>query len=339
MTALREYHRLETLGLWRERASDQRREVIVCLGDATLVMSTAAGDALGHWSLPAIERLNPGRLPALFAPALDSREELELADPEMIDAIERIRRAVARTRPRPGRLRQVLTAGSVVAGLVLAVVWLPGALTRQTAALLPQAKRVEIGEALLGEMIALAGRPCGAAGGREALAQMALRIHGEAAAPHVVLFPALIPETISLPGNIVVGSAALAEDHETPEVMAGYLLAESVSRAGQDPVELFLSEAGLGVTFRLLTTGEVAPAAIRAHAARLLSRETPQVPDAGLLERFAAAGISSQPYAYARDISGESVVGLIEADPLRGGVPRPVLADGDWVSLQEICSG
>jgi hypothetical protein len=68
MTVLEQYRRLESLGLWRDGPDDQRREVVVSLGEATLVVSTPAETALTHWSLPAIERLNPGRTPALYAP-------------------------------------------------------------------------------------------------------------------------------------------------------------------------------------------------------------------------------------------------------------------------------
>lgn len=338
MTAVDAYRRLEAIGLWREQAEDQRREVVVALGEATLVMSSASGEALGHWSLPAIERLNPGKSPALYAPAADSDEELEIADTEMVDVIERIRTAIAKSRPRPGRLRLFLAVGFTVVVGALGVFWLPDALTRQTVSLLPEAKRVEIGQQLLTQMTQIAGRPCSGPGGRTALMRLSVRTFGTDSAPALVIFPATIPDTISLPGNIVAASAALAEDFETPEVLAGYLLAEAVRREAQDPVQTFLSEAGLSVTFRLLTTGEIAEEAIHAHAARLLSRDAVTVDDGALLARFAAAQISSQPYAFARDVSGEQVLGLIEADPLRGGAGSAVLSDADWVSLQEICA-
>lgn len=338
MTALEQYKRLEAIGLWRDQADDQRREVIVALGEATLVMSSASGAALGHWSLPAVERLNPGKRPALYAPARDSDEELEIADTDMVDAIERIRTSIAKSRPKPGRLRLVLGIGFIAAAGALAVFWLPDALTRQTVSLLPEAMRVEIGQQLLVQMTQIAGRPCTGRGGRTALLRLSVRTFGTENTPELVIFPATIPDTLTLPGNIIAASAALAEDFETPEVLAGYLLAEDARRAQQDPLETFLSEAGLSVTFRLLTTGEIADEAIHAHAARLLSRDAALVGDDALLERFEAAQISSQPYAYARDVSGEAVLALIEADPMRGGTGLVVLNDADWVSLQEICA-
>jgi hypothetical protein len=39
------------------------------------------------------------------------------------------------------------------------------------------------------------------------------------------------------------------------------------------------------------------------------------------------------------DTTGESVLGLIEADPYAGKVPPPLISDGDWISLQNICEG
>jgi hypothetical protein len=60
-------------------------------------------------------------------------------------------------------------------------------------------------------------------------ARLSTRVLG-APAPRVLLIPAAIPDTLSLPGAFIVASAALAEDHESPDVLAGYLLAEDVRR-------------------------------------------------------------------------------------------------------------
>ena len=50
MTALTEYQRLETSGIWRGAPDEQRRDVTVSLGDATVVIYDGAGRALAHWS-------------------------------------------------------------------------------------------------------------------------------------------------------------------------------------------------------------------------------------------------------------------------------------------------
>ena len=39
MTAIKEFERLESLGLWRDLKDSQRREVVVSFGESTLVLS------------------------------------------------------------------------------------------------------------------------------------------------------------------------------------------------------------------------------------------------------------------------------------------------------------
>lgn len=337
MTALAQYRRLEATGLWRESPEDQRREVLVALGEATLVISSLSETALTHWSLPAVTRLNPGRRPALYAPGEDTSERLELEDDDMIAAIEKLRKAIDRRRPHPGRLRLWISAAFAAVALGLAVFWLPGALTRQTVALLPEASRAEIGQQLLSEMARLAGTPCSAPQSRTALRRLVTRTLGPDG-PRVVILPSSVPGTIALPGGILVAHAALVEDHEMPDVLAGYLIAEEMRRHQQDPVLNLLTEAGLPATFRLLTTGHMATDVVHQHAASLLSRPRPALPDDVLLSAFAEAGVSSVPYAYARDVSGETTLALIEADPTRAQAPDPLLTDADWVSLQNMCA-
>ncbi|MEC7963138.1 MAG: hypothetical protein VX201_07695, partial [Pseudomonadota bacterium] len=91
-TALRKYQRLEATALWRPTPEEQRREVIVSIGDATLVITDMQDRALTHWSLPALQRANPGSWPALYHPDGDSGETLELAEgeEEMVAAIEKL---------------------------------------------------------------------------------------------------------------------------------------------------------------------------------------------------------------------------------------------------------
>jgi len=90
MTALSDFERLECLGLWRASADAQRQDVIVSVGDATLTLSDSNGTAIAHWSLPAIERVNPGKRPALFRPGEDATELLELTDDTLIQAIKKV---------------------------------------------------------------------------------------------------------------------------------------------------------------------------------------------------------------------------------------------------------
>ena len=146
MTALKKYQRLECFGLWRQTPHDQRREVHVRLGDATLILvDPKSGTALSHWSLPAIEQLNPGTWPPVFAPGLESGESLELDESDMIAALETVQSAVRAAVARPGRLRKFILASMALALVGGGVLWLPGALVAHTASVLPPAQRAEIG--------------------------------------------------------------------------------------------------------------------------------------------------------------------------------------------------
>ena len=73
----------------------------------------------------------------------------------------------------------------------------------------------------------------------------------------------------------------------------------------------------------------------------MLFRSSPPAPLTAetLLAAFEKAAVSSAPYAYALDATGESTLPLIEADPYRGGSPRALLNAADWDSLRTICDG
>ena len=147
-TALNKYQRLESLGLWRERPEDQRREVAIRMGEATLTIFDPRSDqALSHWSLPAIERLNPGQTPALFAPGDDSPESIEITDGDMLDALKLVQSAVWAQRRHPGRLRGWLLGGAALIVLGLGLTFVPGLLNSHTAKVVPAAKHPEIGRA------------------------------------------------------------------------------------------------------------------------------------------------------------------------------------------------
>lgn len=336
MTALREYQKLEATGLWRATPEDQRREVYVSIGDATLTISDS-NKALTHWSLAAVTRLNPGQRPAIFAPDGDPGETLELAETEaeMIAAIEKLRTAVERARPRPGRLRAV--SGLAIFALVVAVAVfvLPDALIRHTVSVVPAIKRQEIGQALLSRIERVAGSVC-ETGDTYAVLNRLERATG---ARRIVVLPSAPADTRHLPGGIILINKALIEDFEDPAVASGYVLAEMARARRTDPLHDLLDASGPRTAFRLLTSGTLTQEALDAEAARILTAARTPLPDEALLEAFAAAKVPATPYAYAVDVTGETTLGLIEADPAHGQTFRPVLADRDWVLLQNICGG
>lgn len=334
MTALSQFDRLESPGLWRANEAAQRRDVIVTFGDASLVISDTQERPLSHWSLAALTRQNPGVRPALYTPGGEATETLEIDDETMISAIETVRNAISRTRPRRGRLRLWLFGGSVAAILALGIFWLPGALVRHTAKVVPPPARIEIGRALLEQLGRIGGAPCRGNGGAQVMGKLAQKLPGTG---DVKVMRAGIRDAAHLPGGMVLVNRALVEDYDGAEVVAGFIVAERARAAQADPLVALLRHAGIGATLKLLTTGSLPADALQSYAQTLSTEPPAPLADDVLLAAFAKAGLSSRPYAYALDVSGETTLGLIEADPMRSEAPAPLLGDADWVRLQGIC--
>lgn len=332
MTALEQFQRLEASGLWRPGPEAQRRNVVVSLGDASLVLTDAGERPLAHWSLAAIERRNGQERPALYAPGLDAEDELEIDDEVMIEALEKVRRSVARRRPRSGRVRFRLMLAFCAVLTAVALFWLPGAVVRYTAAIAPEAKREAIGRDLLGRMQRVSGQPCANASGRPALRAFEARL----GADQILVMRDGVATTAHLPDGTILLGRAVVEDHESPAVAAGFVLAERLRMAEQDPLLELLQFSGIWATLKLMTQADLPPRALDLYAEHLLRADPQPVPDPVLLAAFDAASLVAAPYAYALDITGETTIGLIE-----GGLPaasaRPVLGDDLWVALQGIC--
>jgi hypothetical protein len=337
MTALDRYVRLESEALWRSEPEGQRRDVTLSFGDATLVIADATGRPLAHWSLPALIRQNPDATPAIYAPDEDASEILEIADSTMIEAIEEVRKALAKSRPQPGTLRHWLTAGLITVTLLLAIFWLPGALTRQTLAVVPAPKRMEIGTALLGYLQQDTGPACQAPRANAAAGRLARRLFGPQTTARIVVLPRLSQGALALPGGLIALDYAVLQLSDDPAVAAGFILAGRASVLHMDPLEDLLQQAGLGTTFRLLTTGEIPDAILRDNAAALLA-STAQAADPDLLRQtLAAAQIPQAPYLAAADARTGNMPDLGK-DPLEGQTIPLILTDSDWVSLQNICN-
>ncbi|MFW8634146.1 hypothetical protein [Cribrihabitans pelagius] len=335
MTALKEFERLEAAGLWRADAEAQRRDVIISVGDATLTISDMNDRPLAHWSLAALERANPGEYPALFHPDGDPGETLEIGADEttMLEAIARVQAAIGRSRPRPGRLRALSGLGMLALFLALAVLWLPGAVSRHAVSVVPEIKRKAVGRALLERIERVSGPACATPEAAPILRKLAQRT----GVRRLAVLRSGVPGSLHLPGGIVLLNRSFVEDYEDPAVAAGAILAERARAAEGDPMAALLDAGGLAAPVRLLTTGDVNRATLDAYAEAMLASPRPVVPPQVLLAEFARAGLPSAPYAYALDITGETVLPLIEGDPMAGQEVEPVLSDRDWVRLQNIC--
>ena len=253
----------------------------------------------------------------------------------MIEAIETLRHAINRARPRPGRLRWLGMAVSVLVVAALVVFWLPGAMQDHTLRVVPGVKRTQIGLALLQRIERVSGPACAETAGRAALALLSKRL----AAGKLTVLPDMTQNSLHLPGGLILLDRAVIEDFEEPDVAAGFVLTEKTRRAASDPLRDLLQVVGLRETFRLLTTGDVGPRALERYAEHLMTA-TPAKPDlSAQLATFAAAEVRSTPFAYALDITGESTLLLIEGDPMAGRLTAPLMSDANWLRLQNICGG
>lgn len=336
MTALDRFVRLESEALWRASPDAQRRDVVISFGDATLVLSDAAGRPLAHWSLAALTRQNGDVTPAIYAPDDAASELLEISDPTMIEAIEEVRKAIAKSRPHPGKLRYWLTAVFIAVTLLLAVFWLPGALTQQTLAVVPQPKRLEIGTQMLRFMQPATGPVCTAQRADAASTRFARRLFGPDTAHQILVVPALAQGALALPGGLNIIDAAILQNTDDPAAAAGFILAGRAAMGQTDPLGYLLSQTGLRTTFRLLTTGSIPPDILDQNAQNLVTAQAP-APDPDVLARMlAAAQIPHGPYRAARDQRSGNTPDL-GPDPMAGQPVPAILNDSDWVALQNIC--
>ena len=337
MTALSKYDRLEATGLWRPDPDGQRREVIVSIGNATLVITDMNDQAIAHWSLAAVARANPGNTPAVYHPDGDEGETLEIPvdETEMVAAIESLRSAIAKRRPRPGRLRWLGVGLSVTTVAALLVFWLPGAMRDNTLRVVPQVKREALGVALIERMERVTGPLCNDPAGLRALRRLGARLE----TPKLAVVPGLGRPALHLPGGVILLDRSVFEDWEEPDVAAGYILSELALQVERDSLADLLDIVGPWENFRLLTTGEISDSALDAYAEHLIATPRTEPDRANLLALFEAADVRATPYARARDITGESTLELIEGDPMQGRETEPLIADGTWLRLQGLCGG
>ena len=325
-TAIDGLVRLETPATWHPGGGAPPREVYAAIGTAELVILGPDEAALDHWSLPAIRRRDGGGVPARYGPGEAGDETLEISEPEMIDALDRVLAAVEGGRRRPGRLRAAILAALLAPALGAAVVWGPGALRDHAARVLPPAQHEEIGDRLLVALAALTGPPCGGLLGDEALGGLRVRLLPTDPVRLRVVQDLPMP-ALALPGDLLVMSNDTLLAQDDPAVAAGHVVATRAGAATDPPLLRFLDGVGTGGVLRLLTSGALPQAAYAAHVEALIARPPAPPPDDALRPAFVRARLDWAPYAQAT------------GRPPQGGAPdmRPALDDTDWQSLRGIC--
>ncbi|WP_378943984.1 hypothetical protein [Paracoccus sp. R86501] len=340
MTALTEFRRLEAQGSWKESPTAEPREVVVSIGEATLTLMDPRSDRpLSHWSLPAVVRLNPGKLPARYTPTSDTPDEtVEIDDQLMVDGIERVQTAIARHRVKPGRLRGVLT-GLVLLGLAGAfVMWLPDALVRHAAKIAPPAQLRTIGKAVLADLEQGTGPICHRNSGQQVLNWITPRLLDRKALVQVV--PGPLNGALRLPGDMYLLGSDLLVSTTGPEAAAGHLIAAEIAQDEHQVTLQALEYAGAIASLRLMTLGTLPRNALVGYGEQLLDQPLIRPDVTALPAAFKEHDLLTEPYARSIDPTGASVLPLIDNDPMRGATGvRPLLTDEQWLALQQICAG
>ena len=335
MTALKEYDKLECTGLWRSGLTEQRREVAVALGESTIVITDMQNHALAHWALAAIDTIKHEGDKVILRPGTGSDESLEISDQAMLEALTKVKRAIERNRPHPGRLRLIFAVAIVTIFVSIAAFWGPQAVVSYASTVLPEVKRVQLANALVERIGQLAGPYCSSPEGRQSAQQLADRLNTDKILQLLILpgyrtFPIMLPGgTIILFENMVAGS-------DNPAVTAGYILSAFAAYNQSDQLRTYLEQAGPFTAFSLVASNNLSQTQVNQLAKIALSQPLTPAPQTALLNLFKTAEISSSPFAQIK--AGSNVKGLILQDPFPAGSPYPVLVDGAWLGLQAICS-
>lgn len=342
MTAIKKYLRLEAPGLWRENPQAQARDTIAVLGNATLVIKDQRTEqALAHWSLPAVVRLNPGKTPAVYAPHqgddAETLETVEIDDPDMIAALETIRSSLDRR----GSLRRALRFGAIgatVFATALALIVLPPALAEYTARVLPEAKRVQLGRMVLDDMTRSGTvRVCNRPSGQHVLASLRSRVLGMG--PRVVVVSGVPGLRVGqLPGQIIVVGEDAIMLMDSPEALAGLITAQHLSAPPERALRALLGHIGTRGTLSLLTTGRLAPELVEGFGAGYLTRSLSMPPATELVAALAARGVSAAPFALTlSSTEADYAQALADVPHHPDRTSTRLASDGEWITLQQIC--
>lgn len=302
LTALKQYQRLECAGLWQDTSDVQRRDVVVSIGETSLVMRDPRNEqVVAHWSLPAVKRQNGHSLPALYQPGQDTTESLELSDPDMIAALETVQKEIGAARAQPGRLRGaiLLFLGILLGGGI--VTWLPDALRNHTASVVPPSVRAEIGQMAFDDITRLTGTPCTEPQAQAALAGLSGRIANAPSPPILLVMREGLRRPGQLPGDIILLPPSLITGEDGPQALAAAIAAEVAQSTVADPLLPILAHAGLQATFTLLTTGALPDDALKGYGEAFLDAQT-------------ATPVATTP-----------------------ALPETLMSDAEWVALQAIC--
>ncbi|MEO1490545.1 MAG: M48 family metalloprotease [Pseudomonadota bacterium] len=376
MTALDKYAKLEAIARYRDGPTDQMREVVLSFGERTLMIVGLDDRPISHWPLINVHRLpSDTRSKVLLAPFEGSLERIELADAEMIEAIDTIvpldrpqRMSAQAPRRRWGRWIALLCLG----GAVGALIWAMPMLMERAVDLVPEDRAAVIGAAVRTDALAMIGIPedgegatCTEPEGRAALDALVALAMGETVGANGVAPRAEVsvldhpaPFALALPGGEILLLSGMIDAAPTPEALTALLAHQIAHARARNPMRKILRKATVSeklahiagdlldepipetaATVLLTQSYTLAEetAADQAVIAALTAADLPSTPYAALLLQLT---VSARPGPRHGDIHPGLKIRASRADALDpiGDKPfRPALSDRDWLVLQTIC--
>lgn len=331
MTALDEFERLEGVGLFRPELGAQRVEVGVAFGKATLTLFDRHGQVIEQWSLAAVRRKNPKNTPALYHVEGDEDQLLELDDETLIGAIDAVQQSLANRIPPQRRVGTYVKLGVAALVVLVGSLVLPPALRSYGASVLSDSLRVELGQSLLDEALRLAGPDCRGEVGLAAIQKVEARFALENGP---TLSVAQLDRTtpVLLPGNVILMPLSVIEQAQSPDVLAGWVLSANSNFLRGHVLRPLLEDVSIWTVMKMLAAQDLSGSEKSALARAALSAEFQRPRVSTLLNAFDGAEISTTAFAKA-----ENMPELLQRDPYPAGSPRPLLKDGEWVGLRDIC--
>lgn len=376
MTALDRYALLEAEAVYYDGQSARAQDVIVRFGETTLTLLTFQDEPVNHWALASLRLVDEtaprGEQEVLrLSPGHDGDERLTLTDAEMIAALREVCPDLEAPASPPSRiLRKALIWGTgALAALALIGLVIAPMAAEQLALRMPQDRAERLGETVLAMAAPRMGageRPgrCDAPDGVAALARMTERLQQAAGARRAVSVRVMrspSDNAITVPGGLIAIMSGMIHAAGSPEEIAAVLAHEIAHAEARDPMrEAFrvIGTAGLlglvigdyagGTVIAVLSDAAIAGSFQRGAESTADQRALEILNDAGLpgaaladvFERFARQGggdagplshLASHPDPAARAAAARA------ADRIGDAPFTPVLEDGEWIALQQIC--
>ena len=302
------------LATYYDGKTARAQSVAIAVADAGIAISTVHGDAIAHW--PA-ERVVLAELPRDNEPVrlgLDgTTARLIVDDPGVVEMLRPLAPQLYR-RVRlswRGLAKIVGWAGAAVVAVAVVLLFVVPILSRELAAVTPDAVRLRIGGVALRQLtrIVVTDRSgpkqtreayCSDGPGRSALRAMAVRLTAdmaEAPALRLVVVNADLVNAFALPGGIIVFTKGLIDNALSAGEVAGVMAHEIGHIVHDHGIQRMYRTAAVSVLSSLMV-GDLVTGALLVNLGELTlnrgySRDAEREADRYALTRLKAAGIDS----------------------------------------------